>query len=100
MHAMVAFLLCAGAERELLSVGMTAGGCAKGQRGEGRGGSRARGDGTGFLRGERTKGSPPRRLSWLGADGFIFFLCMVRVVSLASGRTAGAGRPGASNTVN
>ena len=29
--------------------------------------------GTGSLREERTKKSPPRGPSWLGADGFIFF---------------------------
>ena len=84
--------------------------------------------GTDSLRGERTKGGPPcgrvaqGRVGWEGTDKkqssvrgewgrgelvrggwsflffFFFFFMVARVVGSASGRVAGAGRPGASSS--
>jgi len=74
-------------------------GYARVRRGEGQGGSRARGGGGWApLCGERTKGGPLHGVSWLRADGF--FLRVVRIGSSASGRAAGAGCPDTSSTVN
>jgi len=70
---MVAFLLCAGMGRESLSVGTTAGGCARGQRGEGQGGSHARGDGDELLPQGADEGQSSTRAELVRADGFIFF---------------------------
>ena len=65
VHMVVVFL-CAGTVRESVSMGtsLAAGGCARGRRSEGQGGSRARGGwGTGSLCGGADEGSPPRGVS-------------------------------------
>ena len=79
---------------------LQADGCVRGRRGEGWGGSRARGSGDGLLaRGADERWSPTRG-ELVEGDGFsfpFFSLRVVRVGSPVSGHTVDARRPGASN---